>query len=246
MPSIVGKAKHNYKWGAMVYPRVAGCQQLGWVDRPKVDEGCSFQRWLECSLCSWRFPEIWHVFSKWIETIDYKGIWARNLRTRCSLQTIQECVFRMMQTVSERWKNWETLGETLLGMLWMVLQEPMSRLIEEGFPRTNSPLRISMFVRVSCFFPEVLIPKKDGPKVRSNLRSSSPSCLVSSPITLRPFCRCCISWSLIVWPLSANDKMHIPFIWGLEGNGLAAPVGWKRKEQQSQGWCFFLLLGGAV
>ena len=59
-------------------------------------------------------------------------------------------------------------------------------------------------------------PKKDGPKVRSNLRSSSPSCLVSSPITLRPFCRCCISWSLIVWPLSANDKMHIPFIWGLE------------------------------
>lgn len=78
-------------------------------------------------------------FAKWIETTDYNGIWARNLRTRCSLQTMQECVFRMMQTVAERWKNWETLGETLLGMLWMVLQEPMSRLIEEVFLGPTRP-----------------------------------------------------------------------------------------------------------
>ena len=45
MPSIVGKAKHNYKGGALFYPRVGGCQHLGWVDRPRVDEMKS--KWLE-------------------------------------------------------------------------------------------------------------------------------------------------------------------------------------------------------
>ena len=64
--------------------------------------------------------------SKWIEAIDYRGgwwregwvggIWAGNLRIRCSLITIQQFVFRMMQKVSEIWKTWETLAETLLGI----------------------------------------------------------------------------------------------------------------------------------